>query len=123
GRPLANGQRFPLTVRFDEAPPLVKFAAPFGILEAREGGVLPVTVRNVEPALRGQRVGIAGAALRVGGSDAAVARWLRAVEKAGDIDIRQEKRGAETVAVNHTGATPLLTGTDRGQPFSVALPG
>jgi hypothetical protein len=32
GRVLANGERFPLDVRFDEAPPLVKFAAAFGIL-------------------------------------------------------------------------------------------
>ncbi len=53
GRKLANAERFPLDVRFDEPPPLVKFAAPFGILEAKEGGVLPVTVRNVEPALKG----------------------------------------------------------------------
>src|SRR3546814_9537951 len=41
GRPLSNAERFPLEVRIDEAPPLVKFAADFGILEASEGGVLP----------------------------------------------------------------------------------
>ncbi|MFX8445234.1 hypothetical protein ABTL54_19970, partial [Acinetobacter baumannii] len=54
GRPLSNAERFPLDVRFDAAPPLVKFAASFGILELKEGGVLPVTVRNVEPALQGK---------------------------------------------------------------------
>src|SRR3546814_2960522 len=47
GRPLSNAERFPLEVRIDEAPPLVKFAAAFGILEASEGGVLPVTRSDV----------------------------------------------------------------------------
>ena len=51
GRKLENAARFPLAVEIDKAPPLIKFAAPFGILEAREGGVLPLTVRAVEPAL------------------------------------------------------------------------
>ena len=52
GRPLANTRRFPLAIAIDAVPPLVKFAAPFGILEAREGGVLPLTVRAVEPRLQ-----------------------------------------------------------------------
>jgi hypothetical protein len=41
-------------VRTDEQPPLVKFAAPFGILEARGDRMLPVTVRNVEAKLAAQ---------------------------------------------------------------------
>lgn len=48
GRKLANASAYPLKVRVGEMPPLAKFAADFGILEAKEGGVLPVTVRNVE---------------------------------------------------------------------------
>ncbi|MCE9600280.1 MAG: alpha-2-macroglobulin [Spirochaetia bacterium] len=48
GRPLANSKTFPLKVRTAEYPPLAKFAAPFGILELREGGLLPVTLRNIE---------------------------------------------------------------------------
>ena len=51
GRPLANIRRFPLEFDIASVPPLVKFAAPFGILEARQGGILPVTVRGVEPVL------------------------------------------------------------------------
>ncbi len=48
GRKLQNQSNFPLKFHIDRAPPLVKFAAEFGILEAGEGGVLPVTVRGVE---------------------------------------------------------------------------
>ncbi|MEP7329771.1 MAG: alpha-2-macroglobulin family protein, partial [Betaproteobacteria bacterium] len=59
GRVLANARSFPLKVRTDENPPLVKFAADFGILErvlpGQETPLLPVTVRNVEPVLPGQQ--------------------------------------------------------------------
>src|SRR3546814_10342022 len=47
-RSLQNQSNFPLKFHIDRAPPLIKFAADFGILEAGEGGVLPVTVRGVE---------------------------------------------------------------------------
>ncbi len=52
GRPLENQGRFPLEIPVDEYPPLVKFAADFGILE-RSSPILPVTVRNVEPTVAG----------------------------------------------------------------------
>jgi uncharacterized protein YfaS (alpha-2-macroglobulin family) len=119
-RPLANARRFPLEVRFDAAPPLVKFAANFGILEAQEGGVLPVTVRNVEPALQGRRLSIGGKVQRLDASDGAVADWLRRIEQHEKNDYRDEKRGRETVSVNYTGADPLLTA--QGKPLSLALP-
>ena len=48
GRTLANAASFPLTVRTGALPPLAKFPGAFGILELKEGGVLPVTLRNVE---------------------------------------------------------------------------
>ena len=54
GRKLENANRFPLSVRTDEYPPLVKFAAHFGILELNATPLLPVTVRNVEPTIAGQ---------------------------------------------------------------------
>ena len=122
GRSLANAERFPLAVKIDEAPPLVKFAAPFGILEASEGGVLPVTVRNVEPALQGRNLGLAGERLRVDGSDGEIAKWMRDIEKANRSDYRTEKRGTEDVTVNYTGAEPLLAEAD-GAPIKLALPG
>ncbi|MFY9260817.1 MAG: MG2 domain-containing protein [Gallionella sp.] len=52
GRPLSNAAQFPLKTRVAGYPPLAKFAADFGILERTEGGVLPVTLRNVEAKLK-----------------------------------------------------------------------
>ena len=63
GRTLANADRYPLDLRTDPAPPLAKFAAEFGILELKQGGVLPVTLRDVEDALPAQRIG--GQSLRM----------------------------------------------------------
>lgn len=59
GRPLRNADSFPLKVATGPMPPLAKFAAaPFGIVERfaepDSGPLLPVTLRNVEPALRTQ---------------------------------------------------------------------
>lgn len=60
-RPLLDADRFPLTVRTDSTPPLAKFAAGFGFLEASVsdggsgpapgGAALPVTLRNLESLL------------------------------------------------------------------------
>ncbi len=76
-RPLENAASFPLAFATDEFPPLAKFSGSLGILEAGEGGVLPVTVRNL-------RVGTApnalvGRKLRVDQA-AEVAGWLRRQE-------------------------------------------
>ncbi|MFZ4535126.1 alpha-2-macroglobulin family protein [Propionivibrio sp.] len=48
GRPLSNAASFPLKVRTGSLPPLAKFPGAFGIVELKEGGVVPVTLRNVE---------------------------------------------------------------------------
>ncbi len=122
GRALANAERFPLDVRIDEAPPLIKFAADFGILEASEGGVLPVTVRNVEPALQGRNLAIAGQSMRVTGSDGEIADWLRKVDAADDYKSHTVKRGGETVRINDTGAKPILT-DGAGDAIKLGLPG
>ncbi len=62
-RALANQDRFPLEVRTEDAPPLIRFPAEFGIIEwhgngngngngngcgSGSGSALPVTLRNVE---------------------------------------------------------------------------
>lgn len=52
GRPLANAANFPLKFKTGALPPLAKFPGDFGIVELAEGGVLPVTLRNVEAKLR-----------------------------------------------------------------------
>ena len=64
GRTLAPGTPAALTMRIDRQPPLVKFPAPFGIIEARGERLLPVTVRNVEAKLA-TAVRSSGASLRV----------------------------------------------------------
>jgi len=123
GRALANARRFPLDVQIADAPPLVKFAAPFGILEAREGGVLPVTVRSVEPRLMGQVSTVSGLRTRIDTSDnAAIARWLQKVTKAQADDFREEKRGSTTVTVNHTGDRSVFGAGTKGDPLKLSLP-
>jgi uncharacterized protein YfaS (alpha-2-macroglobulin family) len=72
GRMLINARRFPLSVRIAEHPPLVKFAGDFGILERVAGGVLPLTVRNLEDD------GAGGTSARV--------RWLRVTDEAAMLD-------------------------------------
>ncbi|KQV85105.1 alpha-2-macroglobulin [Massilia sp. Root351] len=84
GRSLLNQARFPLAVQTGEMPPLVKFPARFGIIEARGDRLLPVTVRNVEAGIAGRMAkasGAAGAMLTVEGpdeqQDRQVMDWLR----------------------------------------------
>ena len=59
GRPLANANRFPLAVKTESYPPLAKFAARFGILEAANP-ILPVTVRNIEAELKNHLLAVEG---------------------------------------------------------------
>ncbi len=58
GRELVNGTSFPLTVKTDDFPPLAKFPRSFGILELNANPTLPVTLRNLEPALQAKLLSI-----------------------------------------------------------------
>ena len=49
GRALVNAPDFPLAVKTAPFPPLAKFSARFGIIEAEAEPALPVTLRNIEP--------------------------------------------------------------------------
>ena len=53
-RALSNADKFPLTVKTDAYPPLAKFAARFGIIEAKGDRLLPVTIRNIERQMEGR---------------------------------------------------------------------
>ncbi|MGO8991549.1 MAG: alpha-2-macroglobulin family protein [bacterium] len=53
-RRLINADKFPLSVRTDKYPPLAKFSARFGIVELKPEPVLPVTLRNLEPEVKGK---------------------------------------------------------------------
>ncbi len=123
GRTLANARRFPLDVPIAAAPPLVKFAAPFGVLEAREGGVLPVTVRSVEPQLMGHVAGIAGTTARLDSrDDVGMARWIQRVAAYQADDLRQEMRGGTSTTVNHTGDRSVFDRNLPGRPMKLTIP-
>jgi alpha-2-macroglobulin len=121
GRPLTNASRFPLTVAFDASPPLVKFAASFGILEAKEGGVLPVTVRAIEPQLEQRITSVSGTTLKVGDSDREIAAWLRKLAKADSNVFHEEHHGKDTMSVNDTGTKSILNGA--GARLKLSPPG
>jgi hypothetical protein len=88
GRLLSNANRFPLTVKTAEYPPLAKFAAPFGILELKEAGLLPVTLRNVEVPMpvrmyNGESQGMFGKKLKLSPENVhEVMHWIRRVYSA-----------------------------------------
>lgn len=86
GRPLDNAASFPLQVATGPMPPLAKFAAaPFGIVERfaepDSGPLLPVTLRNVEPALRTQALSPGKVGELSPRTDAEILRWLHKVER------------------------------------------
>ncbi|HZP88880.1 MAG TPA: MG2 domain-containing protein [Burkholderiales bacterium] len=102
GRRLANAKRFPLTVVTDVAPPLAKFAARFGIIEANGDATVPVTLRNLEPTVAGAVLApsassvpgkpvaqrhVPGEVLHIGKADAyTIATWLKRVRAHEDVN-------------------------------------
>jgi hypothetical protein len=132
GRPLANAARFPLEVAVDESPPLARFSGEFGILELAEGGVLPVTLRNLEAEVAARRLpatgpvdGIPGAARRID-DEGAIARWIEIVRKAMEPrgeweqvgDDEEEQRWKEL-----TGSEPVLEQVSVAESFTLPKPG
>jgi alpha-2-macroglobulin len=115
-RPLVNAPSFPLKIRIDDDPPLIKFPSHFGILEANAQPALPVSVRNVEATLKGLQVKLPAASRSNGdgqlaridaSSDASIAKWINKVlEGPGEPDTRafEKKYGRYPVE----GDTPLL---------------
>ncbi|MEP7313963.1 MAG: hypothetical protein ABI859_15380, partial [Pseudomonadota bacterium] len=126
GRTAANAARFPLKVDFDEAPPLAKFAGEFGILEKKTGGILPVTIRNIESPVQAARLtpgtvgDIAARSLRLA-DDAQVARWLQRVENA--MQSRGEWQAARGDVPGRwnelTGVTSVFAAGDATTAFSI----
>ncbi|MEJ2083594.1 MAG: MG2 domain-containing protein, partial [Acidobacteriota bacterium] len=98
---------FPLSVATDEYPPLAKFSADFGIIEAADP-VLPVTVRNIESELQfdslepaqGER--IEGRIARVPpGEPRDVLDWIAMVERRGWKDRNHSIFEGTVVAPRH----------------------
>jgi uncharacterized protein YfaS (alpha-2-macroglobulin family) len=126
GRRLENAARFPLDVQTSDAPPLAKFGADFGILELSEGGILPVTLRNVEPQLAGLRsslpsAGISGAAQKVD-DDAQIAHWLRRVAEAGASRGDWDGDGDDKKWIEKTGSDSVFGADDKTEPFTLPKP-
>ncbi len=130
GRALQNASRFPLTVRTDEFPPLIKFSAAFGIIESKAGAILPVTVRNVEPLIAAKLK-----ALPEKPDDSIPARvhrakdvfamldWMKKAERAGDWSRKwvRDENGNSTYQ-NTTGTNSIFEAITPGQTFDVPRP-
>jgi uncharacterized protein YfaS (alpha-2-macroglobulin family) len=140
GRRLANARSFPLTVRTDEAPPLAKFAADFGILERvlpdRSKPMLPVTVRNVEASIPGatsvvrtaatataQHAPIPGRVARVSpGDEATIVAWFRRLAWANRIE-REYDSDNDSWTVKRNGyATSVFNSADAVSKIRVPKP-
>jgi len=106
GRALVNADSFPLKVATGAMPPLAKFAAaPFGIVErfaepgakAGDPALLPVTLRNVEAALKVQ--GLAPTAGKVSDlqpkTDADIIAWFRKVQRYDDYQVARKTAAAD----------------------------
>jgi uncharacterized protein YfaS (alpha-2-macroglobulin family) len=124
GRPLANGPRFPLDVSIDAFPPLAKFTGTFGILEANEQPVLPVTLRNVELRIPAKRAELNGRQLRETSNAANVAQWLRRVERASQPrgEWTYDEAEKKQVWTERTADTSVFDATDDTQSFEVPFP-
>ena len=108
GRPLENASRFPLELRVDAYPPLAKFSGTFGILESTEGGVLPVTLRNVEKDLQARQAVMPAKLARLDNDPATIARWLLRVTEAAEprgemVEVPKDQPQAPRAPANRMG--------------------
>lgn len=131
GRRLSNADAFPLTVRTDDAPPLAKFAARFGILElygsATSAPLLPVTLRNVESSLAAA-LGTGGPAEGIGGQlargDAGMAAlaWLRRLESIDEVTYHNDPATGQSIRAGGPGRASIFAAGDRPKQFTLTKP-
>ena len=142
GRTLENAARFPLDLRIDAFPPLAKFAAKFGILEAGEGGVLPVSLRNLDPRPAGEkpaasssgqeRAAVPARSLKVANDPTSIAEWLRRVDvsdqgrgewvDAEPSEDESEEGNGRDQWREETGNRSVFTDDDRPKAFEISAP-
>jgi len=120
GRDLVNVSSFPLKIRIDEDPPLIKFPSRFGILELNAQPMLPVSVRNVEVSLKGLQTqfGLLPNKVTASGQgvlgrldtqdDAQLAEWIIKATRSNYEDIQEFK--GENDRYPREGEVPLLMG-------------
>jgi alpha-2-macroglobulin len=123
GRALANAGEFRMAIRIDAYPPLVKFTASFGVLEAANP-VLPVTLRNLDTGAGGQTLALPGklAAVR-DGADSMVIGWLKYLESVRygrDVPNADRKKPATP---QPAGSFPVLAQVSPLAEFAVPKPG
>ncbi|MFA9441345.1 alpha-2-macroglobulin [Uliginosibacterium sp. sgz301328] len=130
GRSPTNAASFPLKVRIDDDPPLIKFPSRFGILESNAQPMLPVTVRNVEATLKGLQLTVpkdadrpaSGRMARIDArDDTTLARWIaRVMRGPEDSDDGYVPEGTRSIFDGDEGAKPLtLPRTDGDRTFEV----
>ncbi len=99
GRPVSNGEAYPLKVATSAMPPLAKFAAaPFGVIELYaepgQAPLVPMTLRHVEKSLqvRGLDTG-ASVRTKTIGMDADILRWMAKVRRYHESDFTAQELG------------------------------
>lgn len=112
GRALENADKFPLKTATAAYPPLAKFAAPFGLIEAADP-VLPVTLRNLEAKLKASR--FEGARVRTR-NPADVIRWLAKVTGRHDNYYRYENNSSRDLR------DESLLGSEKTERFELPKP-
>jgi hypothetical protein len=117
---LANAERFPLPIATADYPPLAKFAGTFGILEAEEGGVLPVTLRGVENPLPASMLALPTRSITTT-NDADIARWLRQLARAEERTFRNEPLSdGGNRSIETTRSQPLIPASQPARRFTVS---
>jgi uncharacterized protein YfaS (alpha-2-macroglobulin family) len=113
-RPLANADKFPLSIRTDRYPPLAKFPARFGILELKADRLLPVTLRSVEPEIKAK-------SLKLGKEEGMVARIIARIR-----NVPQERPANLQAALRRVASASrersMLTWDQEIKEFKVAKP-
>lgn len=113
GRPVSNGEAYPLKVATSAMPPLAKFAAaPFGVIELYaepgQAPLVPMTLRHVEKSLQVRGLDT-GAAVRTKAisTDADILRWMAKVRRYHESDFTAQELGRPrsqwTESVTETG--------------------
>ncbi len=119
GRAIENRGSYPLAVATDEAPPLAKFNGEFGILERSEGGVLPITIRDLEDKPSGLKIG--GQSKRID-TEAGILDWMKRVRVAMNSrweDSKFIQPGIDSVFAGEEGTPFDLPKREGGKAFEV----
>ena len=105
GRPLANAESFPQTIRMGRPPPSASFGGELLVVESGDGSVAPVLLRGVSGSLEGRRIHLT--------DDVRIARWMHRILVAQDE--RDESLPGSPWRESLIG--------DRGQPFALPISG